>query len=322
MGKCISISRLCFIALSSVVLVSTSFAEIPAGYAGKPYKGQAQEIPGKVLWTYYDIGKDGVWKCDNTGESKVGGCSVGFRSDDGQSSHPGIYQTNTKNTFDDPKDFYVDGSVYPSKEEPTSSWYIGCSHATDWYCMTVHVQFKGSYWLSSTYAEEPGVSVAYTLSINGAEKAKINLGPTGGFHTWKTFPKFKSIDLDTGLWVLKCYLDNAHLNNDYILFETNVVEVLPGYRTSSPTAFSNLLTISPTSNENLKNVQYTISMPGQTSMSLYDCAGREVKSVMNANRGVGTYNQMLDMSNIMNGTYFVYLKNNALKSVTKINYVH
>jgi hypothetical protein len=327
MGKCFSFSRLWYGAVSCIAIVSIGFAEIPAGYPGKPYKDKAQEVPGRVLWSYYDNGGPaGVFKCDNTGEGKVGGCSVGFRSDDGGSSHPGIYQTNTKNTFDDPTglDKYTDGTPYPSAETPAASWYIGASHASDWYSTTIHVKYKGTYSLSSTYAEQAGVNIAYTLYINGAEKVKVNLTHTGSYHDWNKYDKFKTIDLDTGLWVLKCLLDREHLNNDYLLFEPTFeipTAIVPFFPSNSPTALEQVLSIYPASGKSLKNVQYTICEPGQTSLNIYDCSGKVVKAVFNRNLSAGKYNEQLDLSNITNGAYFINLSNNNKRSVAKINYV-
>jgi len=52
-------------ALVFVLIASTSIAQVPSGYRGKPFRDKvytrgAQMIPGRVELAYYDLGGEGI----------------------------------------------------------------------------------------------------------------------------------------------------------------------------------------------------------------------------------------------------------------------
>jgi hypothetical protein len=334
MGKCFSFSRLFFIAFASTLIVSTGFAAVPASYKGKPYKGTPRAIPGVVFWADFDIGggakssiQDNVWYADNTdnGDWKQ---VKGFRAGDGDSDHPVVYGTN-EGWVDTRAE---DKSIFPSADSAKSYFYIGCSHPNDWYSVTVDVKNAGVYKLSSTWATEWVQSINFHLEfnyvktpidINGVKTEVVDLGntPQPEWHTWKRFDNFGKVTLEKGVQVLRWCNHKSHLNNCYLQFDADFVEILPNFWSSSPTALEQVLTIYPASGKSLKNIQYTICEPGQTSLNIYDCSGKVVKAVFNRNLSAGKYNEQLDLSNITNGAYFINLNNNNKRSIAKINYV-
>jgi hypothetical protein len=333
MGQRFSFSRLCLITLAGAIMVTSTFAGVPASYKGKPYKGP-KEIPGRIFWALdYDIGGQGVsWNLWTTGEEGKGGTFVGARSSDGESSHMGVYQTNTPNKeYASGADNWEDGTPFPSKDSTNAYYYVGCNHEADWYCVTINVKYKGVYWLSSAYAQEAGDNVVFKLGINdvyqkvtmgGKESETVDVGPTPApqWHTWKKFDKFGTIALDTGVQVLKFYYAIHHINNCYLDFSPKEVEIAPNFKTSSPTELSRYLTITPTSSNTLKNIEYSIGEAGFTTMGIYDCAGREIMPILNQNVSAGRHNQALNLTNVTNGVYFIRLTNNNQNSITKLQY--
>jgi hypothetical protein len=334
MGQRFSFSRLCLITLANVVFVTASFAAVPANYKGKPWKGTPRAVPGKVFFAEFDVGggaqssiNGNVWYADNTdkGPAACGGVNS-YRADDGDNMHPVVYQTNVGNV-----DKYEDGSVFPSAENPEGYYYVGCSHPNDWYSVTINVKYKGTYWLSSTWATEAPQTINFHLEfndvktpidINGTKTEVVDLGhtPLPEWHTWKKFEKFGKVTLDTGVQVLKWVNHKSHLNNSYLQFDIDNVEILPSLKTSSPNALAQVLAISSAANTNLKNVQYSVREPGQTSMAVYDCAGRAIMQVFNQNVSAGKHVQTLNLTGVTNGVYFLHLTSNNQSSVTRFQY--
>lgn len=196
---------------SVLALAAPAFADVPAGYAGTPYKGIATAIPGRVDFENFDVGGYNVGFMTN--HHTLGGpvgCSGGdYRTDADQ---PTMCKTNQGTEVDK----LTDGTLYPSAAMPVS-YYIGAVRPGDWVQLTVNVKTAGTYKLSSTWASGAD-QIDVTLFCNGV--SKLNYKTTGGndYHKWSVANLFGEVQLDAGVQVLKFVSNHEHVNADYIQF--------------------------------------------------------------------------------------------------------
>jgi hypothetical protein len=180
----------------------------PADYKGTPYKGSAQEIPGRVELENYD----------------EGGLNVGFNSQhhEGNSSgkdyRPGPKpQICVTNGSPSEQDKFVDGKRYPS-EGTANSYYIGYARPGDWVKCTVNVKKAGVYHVNTAAANETK-KMTFSLSFNDVKKADVTSDGTGSYHLWKLHENICTVKLDAGLQVMKFQIGSEpHMNYDYLEF--------------------------------------------------------------------------------------------------------
>jgi hypothetical protein len=79
-----------------------------------------------------------------------------------------------------------------------------------------------------------------------------------------------------------------------------------------------MLNIYPNPGERVFTVQYTISCETSVNLSLYDATGRLVRVLINENQKAGSYQRMLDLSNLAQGIYFVRLSADNQIAVQKM----
>jgi hypothetical protein len=297
-------------ALSAIALfISLSSAAIPAGYTGTPYKGTPQEIPGRVEFENYDVGAENVtWHTDNKNQ----GSGSDYRTDD---PRPCICVTN-KRWPDGTRelDSFPDGSRYPSATD-TVSYYLGYTHPGDNVYCTVHVKVKGKYWISSSFSSDE-TTIGTMIKFNNVEKPGATSFPTGtpkGFHVWRTYPKFASVELDTGLQVMYYEVYNyTHQNWDYLLFELEGTPVLPLANQKPGCGFT--AAVAP----DLSTVNFYLSDPGLTRISLLDCAGKEVKIIYNSMFNAGKHSVGMDVRDLSRGVFFLNIQNNGSRDVVRV----
>lgn len=182
-------------------------ADIPAGYAGTPFKGMPQIIPGRIEFENLDEGGVGVaFQHHNLANDASG---ADYRPGD---KVPPICKTNAISV-----DTRTDGSPYPSAANKTS-YYVCQTHPGEWVKMTVNVQQAGTYHLSTAFASNQA-NINITLNDNGVDKiSKQNLAATADYHIWKSYDDFATVKLDAGLQVLQFISNLGGLQYDYLEF--------------------------------------------------------------------------------------------------------
>jgi arabinoxylan arabinofuranohydrolase len=179
----------------------------PADYKGTPFKGVAQEIPGRVELENFD----------------EGGLNVGFATQHHEGDSSGKdYRTGDKpqicvtNAAPGEQDKFVDGKRYPA--EGKESYYIGYTRPGDWVKCTVNVKKAGVYRVSTTAANETK-KMTFSLSFNDVKKAEVNADGTGSYHIWKLHENVCTVKLDAGLQVMLFKIGSEpHMNYDYLEF--------------------------------------------------------------------------------------------------------
>jgi hypothetical protein len=197
--------------LTAFALGAPAHADVPAGYAGTPYKGTPWPLPGRIDFENFDVGGYNVgFKTEHHTQGAPINCSGSdYRTDADQ---PTMCKTNQGTEVDK----FADGSLYPSAANPVS-YYVGAVRPSDWIQLTVNVKSAGTYKLSSTLASDAD-HIDITLQFNGVEKLKYNVAAGGGYHKWVPADQFAMVQLDAGVQVLRFIANREHLNADYIQF--------------------------------------------------------------------------------------------------------
>jgi hypothetical protein len=221
---------------SLVLLAAPARADVPAGYAGRPFdpasaggKGAIPAtvtagpyaVPGRIDLINYDLGGVGVaYDCAHH-EVKGG---FGYRTDTPTATLSLTAPSKQDVWFQ--AGASLDGTPYPSAT--TQEFYVGAIDAGDWFDYTIDVKTAGTYSVSSTWATgngPPGAgsgdgSMGVQISINGALlvdwKATFPDLTKANYHNWKPYPTFATIQLVAGLQVMKVQATFNHFNFDYL----------------------------------------------------------------------------------------------------------
>jgi hypothetical protein len=285
-----------------LLYVSLLYAAIPAGYTGKVFtgdtlKGHPQGIPGVIKAVFFD----------------EGGREVGFH--DPRIIPFGSIRTDTAEKtvgmqpFGD-GDRNADGSV-----PPQGSWHLGWIGTGEWLKFTVHVKTAGVYNIS-TYEAVASTPNTQSISVNDGTPVTIsNLAPTTApagneiWHNWNTFTNVATINLDSGLCVLKLTFVSEPFNCDKFMFtlknETGSVP-LPAYGNAGPS-----YALRTNFGKNGLAVSYDLPQAGRTSLSIVDCQGRTVSRFQERLLPAGAHVETVPLYGICPGVYFLRLKQNG-----------
>lgn len=229
------------VTVTAFSLAASARADIPAGYAGKPFdpavaggvgiipttvKAGPYSIPGRLDFVNYDMGGEMV--AFHAGDHILDKAGHGYRTDMPVPTFSKTSMTEGDVWYDNGT--ALDGTPYPSAT--TSDFYIGAVQVGDWFDFTVNVQTAGTYSLSSTWSSGNGPpggeggdgSMGLEVFVNGTKVATWaaefpNYQTTTNFHNWKSYPNFATITLEAGAWLIKLQSTSKHLNLDYVDFE-------------------------------------------------------------------------------------------------------
>lgn len=189
------------------LIAASARADIPAGYAGKPFdpavaggvgkipptvKAGPYPIPGRIDVVNYDLG--GVNVAYNSGLHETNHGGNGYRTD---TPAPTLCVTSQAD-----KDVWydtgagLDGTFYPTAT--TQDFYVGAVQIGDWFNFTVNVLTSGTYSLSSTWATGNGPpggeggdgTMGLQVFVNGTMAATWNaIFPNyeteASYHNWR-----------------------------------------------------------------------------------------------------------------------------------------
>ena len=193
--------------------------EVRAGrYAGKPFQGRVQTIPGRLECEFYDQGGEGVAYHETDGRNhgsgelnKGNGDRDNFRKDEA------VDISYTKNDWDN--------SAFNRVPQELGRFYVGWTATGEWIRYTVDITKGGRYSLG----------VMYTARYNGGILVKCDERPAGppirlastaddrderrNWHHWNYHEQKDTIFLPAGQRVLTIkILDPGNLNLDRIDF--------------------------------------------------------------------------------------------------------
>jgi hypothetical protein len=173
---------------AQLLMIQKVFAQLPAGYKGKPFKDSvytkgAQVIPGRVELAYYDLGGEGVAYHDsdaiNNGSGKLNHELKHHRP--GVPDYITYFRENEGVDISFTKDF-ADFN-HPNKVYPkVNQLYVGWESDGEWTNYTVDIKVAGKYKIITVYGNQDNKS---SLWLNNTKAADLVLPEnTGSMHIW------------------------------------------------------------------------------------------------------------------------------------------
>jgi len=310
-------------------IVSSYAAVIPSGiptdykgtvFMGDTLKGHAQQIPGVIKVVFFDAGGEGIAFHDaDAGNDNTINHPNSMRTLNGaqiQADYPVEMQA-----FDSFWDWNVDGTA-----ETLGSWHESWTNIGEWTKHTVKVLTAGTYTID-IHAACVDAANSLSLTFNNADPIMINNLPSvtpaqvhpgsENWHTWNRFKDVATVDLDTGLYVLKQQFVSGGWNFDKIIFKLKTVTqaTQPAYGNAA----KGQLGLSIVQTENSMKVSYNRSNTGGTKISLVNCAGVTMASAFESNGTVGLQSRTLNVRNMGRGVYFVQVEQNGYKEIRSLS---
>jgi hypothetical protein len=324
---------------AGVLFVSLANAVIPAGYKGKPYPpGSApHEIPGRINFHDYDYvspsqgSPNGVTFIQDDLSGSAAGSTAGGRDGsipgipfDSCNAWPAMWKTNHHTDDGIPDTFYAagvkwpNGVRFPGPDTNVNDWYIGASHPDGMTKYTIHVPLAGKYWISSIWASASPPAQYHLSFYNGASTVSTPSvtcnGMTGSYHAWYKFSDFASIQLDSGVQVMQFQNESMHLNQDFIYIAADSGQFTTGViQQTAKAANAGSFDLSI----NRETVHFTQPDAGKTKVTLFDCLGRTVLTVLDRDLSAGNHAAALNTTGLKQGVYFVRMEHGGMNSVAK-----
>lgn len=181
-----------------------------AAYAGKPYGGKPQPIPGTIQAEAYD--------------TVPGGVSAGVTIDRGEPK-----QTPYRTTPDSVglAGFGNGHVTIDGKPEASDQVYAGWTHQGQWWKYTVQVAEAGTYVFGTKCAAgNTGSKISVTFVPGDITTGPLEIPTTAGhqpgvevYHVWETLGNMAEIKLPAGTFVMTVKIEaKAGLNFDYFTF--------------------------------------------------------------------------------------------------------
>jgi len=157
----------CLAALAACV-AATSSADFLPQYKGTPfedsrYHAGPQQIPGKVMCAYYDLGGEGVAYHDsdtvNNGSGKLNPADGSYLNE--FRMNEGVDTSYTK-FGREPK---IDDTEFDKVQPPPDLLYVGWTVPGEWFNITVNVMSAGWYTADLLYTSNRGGVIS--LDVNG-----------------------------------------------------------------------------------------------------------------------------------------------------------
>lgn len=108
--------------------------------------------------------------------------------------------------------------------------------------------------------------------------------------------------------------NNVHLNQDFLYFASDTGKMPTGVEQPMSKASGN-------AQSNLAFdkglIKLTVPDAGETKISVYDCLGREIASLLDRSVSAGSHTVVLNESGLKRGVYFVRMEHGGAASVAK-----
>ena len=201
-------------------------------YKGEPYhdiryNGGAQNIAGKVLCAYYDLGGEAVAYHDtdptNHGSGELNPADGSYLNE--FRIHEGVDTSYTKfNRKPDPIDDNSFDKIVPSADQP----YVGWTEPGEWFNITVDVTHPGRYAVDFLYTSNRGGTIS--VDVNGKDATgPVEIPSTSDpqdplgwrqWHHWSLAAQLFKVHLNKGKNVLTVHiLTKGNMNLAYFDFK-------------------------------------------------------------------------------------------------------
>jgi hypothetical protein len=222
---------LCFMAAS--ILPTTAFSQsFVSQYEGLPYddsrySGGPQQIPGKVLCAYYDLGGEGVAYHDT--DPKDHGSGELNPADGTYLNEFRIHEgVDTPYTKFDRKPDPIDDNPFDKIVPPAELLYVGWTEPGEWLNVTVDVAHSGTYAADFLYTSNRRGTIS--VDVNGKDvTGPLQIATTNDsadplawrqWHHWNRAPQLFKVRLSKGKNVLTVHIvTNGNMNLAYFDFK-------------------------------------------------------------------------------------------------------
>jgi hypothetical protein len=285
---------------------------------GDTLKGHPQKIPGVIKIVFFDQGGEGVAFHDAEA-ANVNGINHPntMRTINGviiQADYPVEMQA-----FDAFWDWNVNGTP-----ETLGSWHESWTNVGEWTKHTVKVLTAGTYTID-IHAACVDAANSISLTFNNAAPILINNLPSvlpsqvhpgsENWHTWNNFKDVATVDLDTGMYVLKQQFEKGGWNFDKIIFRlkaaTGTKQPLGNATTGQPGVSIRL------TGDDLK-LTTNRAVVGEMKISLVNCAGKTVLSSIESGGAVGVHTRTINLQHMSRGIYFVKVEHDGVSEVRSV----
>ncbi len=186
-------------------------AQPSAAYAGKPYQGRPQVIPGRIQAAFYDVGGEGVAYHDSDAVNNGSGTlNKGTGYLDQFRKGEGVDISYTKKAWDKT----VDG-----QDETYGELYVGWTAPGEWIKYTVDVKQTGVYTVSA-HLSSNNQNAEIGLDFDGVDlTGPIVIPTTGHWHRWRICNNLAEVKLAEGLHIMTLkFVKEGNMNVDYLEF--------------------------------------------------------------------------------------------------------
>ena len=209
----------CICLTGAFMLAADGFAQsFLSKYKGAPYRdsryqGGPQEIPGRVVCAYYDLGGEGVAYHDtdpqNHGSGELNPADGTYLNE--FRMHEAV---DTSYTKFDRKPTQIDDNPFDKVVPPGDMLYVGWTEPGEWFNITVDVKQSGWYTADLLYTSNRGGKIS--VDVNG----KPATGPLDivstfdasdpvawrQWHHWNVAPGILKVKLARGINVLTIHI--------------------------------------------------------------------------------------------------------------------
>ena len=200
-------------------LIPPGETELRAGrYAGKPFQGRVQSLPGRLECEHYDEGGEGVAYHETDGRNHGSGeLNKGNTDRDNFRKEENVDLSYTKNDWDN--------SEFNLVPQELGRFYLGWTATGEWIRYTVDIAKAGHYSLGVMYTSRHDGGILLKCDERAAG-APIRLASTAdvrderrNWHHWNYHEQKEAVFLPAGRHVLTIkILDPGNLNLDRIEF--------------------------------------------------------------------------------------------------------
>jgi hypothetical protein len=197
-----------------------SVMDIPAGYAGAPYKGVVVQIPGTVYARNYDVGGEGI-AFHHPGAITCGDWPAGMALYRTGGDCVGLSVTNPQKP-----DITTTGAP-----EPSGEIYVSYTGAGQWMKYTVAVTQSATYVIGGNYAtggaatDPVGVVISFAFTPM-VSSGNVNVPTTAdhnheSYHVWETLglaDNIGEITVPAGIYVMTFAIVSSNGNFDTFTF--------------------------------------------------------------------------------------------------------
>ena len=223
----------CLWFITASILLTTAFSQpFLNQYKGLPYhdgrfRGGPQEIPGRVLCAYYDLGGEAVAYHDTDPQNHGSG---GLNPADGSylnefRIHERVDTSYTK--FDHKPDL-IDDNPFNKVVPPRDLLYVGWTEPGEWFNITVDVTRSATYTVDFLYTSNRGGTIS--VDVNGKDATgPLQITSTNDpadplawrqWHHWNLAPQLFRVRLSKGKNILTVHiLTNGNMNLAYFDFK-------------------------------------------------------------------------------------------------------